>query len=194
MSIDVEGHERAVLAGNDWQRFRPRVLVVEAVLPYTNTPCHQRWEQLLLDAGYHFAFFDGINRYYVREEDGVLLERFHCPVNVLDAYLPAEQYRLQEQIHRQGVEFHAQLQKVLAVHDQLAQKHQEMAQKHQELAEKLADAHRTLAQLMRNTGARTLSLGLGLARGLHSLVRLCDAWLPLRRVPREQRSPNHAIR
>lgn len=29
MNVDVEGHDYEVLASNDWQRFRPRIIVVE---------------------------------------------------------------------------------------------------------------------------------------------------------------------
>jgi FkbM family methyltransferase len=90
MSVDVEGHERSVLLGNDWARFRPRALVIEATLPYTNTPCHDRWEDVLTAADYLFAYFDGINRYYVRAEEAALLEHFRRPVNVLDNYELAE--------------------------------------------------------------------------------------------------------
>jgi FkbM family methyltransferase len=93
LKIDVEGHERQVLLGNDWARFRPRVLVIEATLPYSNTPCHERWEDVVLQAGYRFAHFDGLNRYYVRREDAALLERFTAPVNVLDQYVPEETVR-----------------------------------------------------------------------------------------------------
>ncbi len=35
LKIDVEGAEASVLAGNDWTRIRPRVVVVEAVAPWT---------------------------------------------------------------------------------------------------------------------------------------------------------------
>jgi FkbM family methyltransferase len=95
LKIDVEGHERQVLLGNDWGRFRPRVLVIEATLPYSNTPCHERWEEVILQAGYFYAHFDGLNRYYVREEDAALLGEFAAPVNVLDQYVPVEMVRYQ---------------------------------------------------------------------------------------------------
>jgi len=31
MSIDVEGYELEVLMGNDWKRFRPKVIIVETL-------------------------------------------------------------------------------------------------------------------------------------------------------------------
>ena len=79
LKIDVEGAEADVLAGNDWTRFRPRVVVAEAIDPATNSPAHAAWEPILLAAGYRFRLDDTLNRFYVAEE---------CP-DVL-ARLPAE--------------------------------------------------------------------------------------------------------
>jgi FkbM family methyltransferase len=93
LSVDVETHERQVLAGNDWERFRPRVVLVEATLPYSTVHNHASWEDILLAAGYLFAFFDGLNRFYVRREDADLLPILSVPVNVLDDFELAESHR-----------------------------------------------------------------------------------------------------
>ncbi|MGI8983959.1 MAG: FkbM family methyltransferase [Acidimicrobiales bacterium] len=90
LSVDVEGHEREVLEGGDWARWRPRVVVVEATQPATTNPTHQHWEHVLLGAGYVFATFDGLNRYYVRDEDAHLAAGLATPVNVTDRYVPFE--------------------------------------------------------------------------------------------------------
>ena len=87
MSIDVEGHERDVLEGADWKAFRPRVLVIEATRPHTPESTHQQWEQIVLEAGYLFAIFDGLNRFYVRTEDRELLPRLAVPANVFDEFI-----------------------------------------------------------------------------------------------------------
>ncbi|MGE3148870.1 MAG: FkbM family methyltransferase [Pseudorhodoplanes sp.] len=72
LKVDVEGAEKAVLAGNDWRRFRPKIVVVEALAPFTLQPAWDDYEPVLLDHGYRFAFFDGLNRYYAAaEEDGL---------------------------------------------------------------------------------------------------------------------------
>lgn len=86
MSIDVEGFERQVLEGGNWERWRPRVVLIESTEPGRTVPTHQQWEQLLLDSGYLFAAFDGLNRYYVRSEDEDLLPVFEAPANILDDY------------------------------------------------------------------------------------------------------------
>ena len=68
LKIDVEGGEADVLAGGDWQRFRPKVIVIEAVMPGSNEPAWGEWESFLLAQGYRFALFDTLNRFYVAEE------------------------------------------------------------------------------------------------------------------------------
>ena len=88
LSIDTEGHERHVLEGGDWSRWRPRVLVVEATEPNTLVPTHDQWEHLLTDVDYLFAAFDGLNRFYLRKEDADLLPALVAPVNVFDDYVP----------------------------------------------------------------------------------------------------------
>jgi len=90
LSIDVEGHERAVIDGADWARWRPRVVIVEATQPATTIPTHDEWEHVLLAADYLFGAFDGLNRYYVRAEDRDLLPALATPVNVTDDYVPYE--------------------------------------------------------------------------------------------------------
>ena len=79
-----------MLAGGDWKKWRPRIVVVEATEPTTTIPTHEKWEGILLGAGYLFAAFDGLNRYYVREEDADLAPVLAVPVNCLDDYTPHE--------------------------------------------------------------------------------------------------------
>ena len=75
LKIDVEGAEADVLAGNDWRRNRPKVVVVEALAPVTLAPAWDGWEPMLTAQNYRFAFFDGLNRYYVAGEYGALADR-----------------------------------------------------------------------------------------------------------------------
>ena len=72
LKVDVEGAEPDVLAGGDWRRFRPKVVLVEAVAPGSMAPSHAEWEPILFGDGYGFAFFDGLNRFYVAEEAAAL--------------------------------------------------------------------------------------------------------------------------
>ncbi|MBL8030705.1 MAG: FkbM family methyltransferase [Candidatus Doudnabacteria bacterium] len=70
MSIDVEGFEYQVIRGNDWEKFRPQVICIEA------NHIVQDWRPLLLEAHYKLAFFDGLNNYYVADECSELAENF----------------------------------------------------------------------------------------------------------------------
>lgn len=76
LKIDVEGAEADVLRGADLARFRPRVIIVEAVAPGTMAPSHENFEPLILAHNYLFAFDDGLNRFYVRGEEAELAARF----------------------------------------------------------------------------------------------------------------------
>ncbi len=76
LSVDVEGFEKQVLESIDLRRHRPRVIVLEACLPGTETPSYEPWEGLLLGAGYAPAMSDGLNRYYAPRDRADLLARF----------------------------------------------------------------------------------------------------------------------
>jgi FkbM family methyltransferase len=90
LKIDVEGYEREVLLGGDWEWSRPRIVVVEATMPNTTRPAYEAWEPLLLDAGYRCALFDGLNRFYAQADDPDALEALATPANVLDDFVPFE--------------------------------------------------------------------------------------------------------
>lgn len=87
LKIDVEGGERSVLAGADFKRFRPWIVLVESTVPLSSVESHSDWEHFLLDASYRFAYFDGLNRFYISEEKADLLQYFRAPPNVLDDYV-----------------------------------------------------------------------------------------------------------
>ena len=75
MVIDVEGAEGEVIAGLDLRRFRPWVLIVESTAPLSNEATQGSWESRVLESGYRFAAFDGVNRFYVAEEHAGLVGR-----------------------------------------------------------------------------------------------------------------------
>jgi len=64
LKIDVEGFEGEVLKGLDFSLFRPYLIVMEATIPGTDIPCHERWEHILTQNSYEFIFSHSINRYY----------------------------------------------------------------------------------------------------------------------------------
>ncbi len=87
LKIDAEGFEREILLGADFEKWRPRVMVIENAWP-------ESWEPLLDGLNYLPAAFDGLNRFYVRVEDKQLLSSFDSTANVLDNFVPYELLRL----------------------------------------------------------------------------------------------------
>ena len=75
LKIDVEGAEADVLLGGDWKRFRPKVVIVEAVTPMESEPSWHTWEPFLVAQGYRFVLFDTLNRFYVAQEHPEILAR-----------------------------------------------------------------------------------------------------------------------
>ena len=58
LKVDVEGFEYDVLAGNDWDTYRPEVICIEA------NHVVRDWRPFLENNNYQLAFFDGLNEYY----------------------------------------------------------------------------------------------------------------------------------
>jgi FkbM family methyltransferase len=101
LSIDAENFERQVIEGNDWTRWRPKVLVVEdSMFSEAGLQSHTVWEPLLLAANYLFALFDGINRFYVRQENANLMALLQAPANCQDDYVTYETVCLRGELDR----------------------------------------------------------------------------------------------
>jgi len=87
LKIDAEGWEGPIIQGADWLHYRPLILVIEATEPCSHTPNWQEWEPELMAANYTFCYFDGLNRFYLRNESKDELEgAFKFPPNVLDGF------------------------------------------------------------------------------------------------------------
>lgn len=86
LKIDVEGYEYQVLSGWRKATVMPWVIVVECTVPATPIPNFSKWEPLLLSRGYHFAHFDGLNRYYVAPGHDELVDALSVGPNVFDEF------------------------------------------------------------------------------------------------------------
>ncbi|MDB5936036.1 MAG: Methyltransferase FkbM [Massilia sp.] len=87
LKIDVEGFEGEVLRGMDFGRWRPWILVVEATMPNSRETNHASWEPLVTAHDYDFAWFDGLNRYYVAREHAQLGAALSIQPNVFDNFI-----------------------------------------------------------------------------------------------------------
>jgi len=102
IKIDAEGSEAAIVKSTDWRKLRPRVLILEATLPWSHVLVNDTWEPVLLEAGYVRAYFDGINCFYVPEEEWPhLSHHFAIPVNVLDNVVAYSSVVALEKAHEQ---------------------------------------------------------------------------------------------
>ena len=90
LKIDVEGLEQKVVASLDWNKWNPKIVLVEATWS-------DLWEHMLLSAEYLKVAFDGINNYYVKQENEELINNLRAPVNVLDNFVSHELLRLLNQ-------------------------------------------------------------------------------------------------
>ena len=86
LKIDVEGAELEVLRGIDLSEFNPRILVIEATKPNSPEVAYSHWEDRVLSSGYVCAVFDGLNRFYVKEDDTEAINALMAPANVLDDF------------------------------------------------------------------------------------------------------------
>lgn len=86
LKIDVEGAEKSVLHGVDFDVIRPWIILVEATKPNTKDQNHHEWEYLLVSSEYEMVYFDGLNRFYISKEKSDLASVFNIPPNCLDNY------------------------------------------------------------------------------------------------------------
>ncbi|MDM0049023.1 FkbM family methyltransferase [Variovorax sp. J22R115] len=84
LKIDVEGLEEEVLRGWDSRALRPWIILIEATVPLSTELSFTGADRLLLDANYQFAYFDGLNRFYVAAEHADLARSLQTPPNVFD--------------------------------------------------------------------------------------------------------------
>lgn len=98
LKIDVEGAEAEVLAGLDLRRHRPWILLVEATAPGTQDDVSAGWRGGVEAAGYRHAWFDGLNRWFVAEEQAGLIGRLALPPNVFDDFVTAQLHALSERV------------------------------------------------------------------------------------------------
>ncbi len=183
LKVDVEGFERDVLAGADWSSFRPRVVVMEATVPKSDEPAHQSWEPILLDAGYRFAMFDGLNRFYAHADEAALLQALTIPANVFDNFVPyawahrvdqAQQsaQRLQGALTQARQELHQLRSEVTRARAAARYDHDQTAIATESTARAQEEAHRVRTELDALKATRTVKYTAPLRNVYNSLRRL----------------------
>jgi FkbM family methyltransferase len=101
LKVDVEGFEYDVLAGNDWELYRPEVICIEA------NHILDDWRPLLAANHYKLVFFDGLNEYYV-DSRTPRQQKFEYVDNVIlrkNGGIRSEDYSIIVEL-RQGLQMH----------------------------------------------------------------------------------------
>jgi FkbM family methyltransferase len=151
LKIDVEGFEKSVIAGMDFSRFRPWILLIEATRPNTQEEMYEEWEEMIVSHNYLFAYADGLNRFYVPEEKSELLTMLRYPPNVFDGFIRAEQlnFRLRAEQAEERAQKQASLEEALEkTRTELERARAGFAQVQNELfeAQRASDHHWQLAE------------------------------------------------
>jgi len=86
LKIDVEGMENDVLQSWGDSEIRPWIVVAESTIPMSQQENFSEWEPHLLQRGYIFVYFDGLNRYYVHDSHQELTSSFGPGANYFDDF------------------------------------------------------------------------------------------------------------
>lgn len=101
LKIDAEGAELGILRSADFTRWRPWIILLEAVDPVTHRPSpFEEWEhEVLTPNHYVFVYDDGLNRFYAASEhEAELRAAFRVPPNVFDNFVRVSEVRAAEQV------------------------------------------------------------------------------------------------
>ena len=72
-------------------------MIVEATVVNSTEENWQTWEPILTGINYHKVWFDGLNNFYLREEDLELRHAFRLPPNIFDRFETAEVVQLKSE-------------------------------------------------------------------------------------------------
>jgi FkbM family methyltransferase len=100
LKIDVEGFEKKVLKGWDSQILRPWVIVIESTNPNSPKTNYLDWDPIITSANYQFAYFDGLNRFYVANEHAELVAAFGVPPNIFDNFTVTANSQLSRHLNK----------------------------------------------------------------------------------------------
>lgn len=92
LKIDVEGSELEVLESWGTNPSRPWIVIVEATIPGTAELGDNVWETYLLERDYIYAYFDGLNKFYVNQNQRHLISSIQSPISIFDDVVTFENH------------------------------------------------------------------------------------------------------
>ena len=90
LKIDVEGFEKDVILGTNFEQYHPLVLLIEAKDPIHRKPVYNEWEDIILSNGYDFVYDHYLNRYYIDTRAERLKLRFKPVEELLNTFIVAK--------------------------------------------------------------------------------------------------------
>ncbi len=161
LKIDVEGAEHDVLQSASLHSIRPWIILVEATAPRSPVTNHHLWESLLTTRGYQFAYFDGLNRFYVANEHSALMPALQVPPNTFDGFMRfgewqarTDNHHLRQQLTIQASELVTEKAATQPLHDALSEKSRQLqAWQQRALAMQASTSWRITAPLRALKGA-----------------------------------------
>lgn len=94
VSIDAEGAETAILQGARLDRFRPKLILIEAMAAYDQTDISQEASKFLEQNGYVLGYEDGLNKFFVAREYDNILKALRYPPNLFDHFVTASEFHV----------------------------------------------------------------------------------------------------
>ena len=87
LKINAKGREVTILEHWDTKRLRPWIITLATTHSTATQASHTTdWDGLFKKADYSFAYFDGMNRFYIANEHPKHLAAFTCPPNYFDHF------------------------------------------------------------------------------------------------------------
>lgn len=103
LKVDAEGWEEKLIKSIDLNKWKPRVIIIEATIPTTTKLSHNKWEVLLLEAGYTHVLFDGLNRFYSLKTEKILIQYLSVPANTFDRFIAHKWWTLLDKNKRDSL-------------------------------------------------------------------------------------------
>jgi FkbM family methyltransferase len=167
LKIDVEGMEQDVIESWPPSLVRPWIVIVESTKPNSREASFTDWESKLLALGYEFAYFDGLNRFYVSMGQPGLKAEFGIGPNLFDDFSVNEHSQFARQsrskIERQKAEIAVKNEKIAAHQVQV-----------DALKTKADAAKRELAAVYTSTSWKVTALVRGLKQPKHYARRVLE--------------------